>query len=252
MAWHVVAASATGRAHLDRGQPCQDAFAAEVVDGVLVAVVCDGAGSAAHADVGARTVASATVQALAARLRWGKDLLRADAAAAGAAFGDALASVRGGLEAQAAAAHHDLRDYACTVVGVAAGAAGGWLFHIGDGVAVVESAQAPALVSRPDNGEYANETYFLSGPQWRERLRLTRIAEPATQLALMSDGAQAFAMARGDGGLYPPFIDPVARYLRGVDAAQGARALQATLADPRTDAITGDDKTLLLAWPERG
>lgn len=252
MAWHVVAASATGRAHLDRGQPCQDAFAAEAVDDALVAVVCDGAGSAAYSDRAARSVADATVHALAARLRWGKDLLQDDPELAETAFGDALASVRAGLEAQAAAARHDLRDYACTVVGAVVGATDGWLFHIGDGVAVVEASDAPALLSRPDNGEYANETYFLCGPQWRARLRLTRIAAPCTLLALMSDGAQAFSMARGGDALYRPFIDPVLRYLHGVDPDQGSRALQATLANPRTDAITGDDKTLLLAWPGQG
>jgi len=34
-----------------------------------------------------------------------------------------------------------------------------------------------------------------------------------------------------------------------VDDVHGSQALQATLSDPRTDGITGDDKTLLIALP---
>ncbi|MNI87484.1 hypothetical protein D3C73_1446860 [compost metagenome] len=65
----------------------------------------------------------------------------------------------------------------------------------------------------------------------------------------MSDGVQPFAMSRAGDSLFQPFIAPVIRYLAGVDETHGSQALHATLADPRTDQITGDDKTLLVALP---
>ena len=44
--WRVFGASVTGKAHLDKAIACQDAHAHAVVGDVLVAIVCDGAGSA--------------------------------------------------------------------------------------------------------------------------------------------------------------------------------------------------------------
>ena len=68
-------------------------------------------------------------------------------------------------------------------------------------------------------------------------------------LALMSDGAAPFVMAKGNGGLFKPFMDPVERFLASVDEVAGSAGLAATLGDPRTHTITTDDKTLLVALP---
>jgi len=80
-------------------------------------------------------------------------------------------------------------------------------------------------------------------------LRLTRFEGPVQALVLMSDGVQPFAMTRRGDTLFQPFFAPVLRYLSAVDDVHGSQALQATLSDPRTDGITGDDKTLLIALP---
>ena len=67
----------------------------------------------------------------------------------------------------------------------------------------------------------------------------------------MSDGAAPFVMQRGAAGLFGPFIDPVDRYLATATQAAGDTALAGLLSDPRTHAITPDDKTLLIArWQE--
>ncbi|WMJ68361.1 PP2C family serine/threonine-protein phosphatase [Stenotrophomonas sp. 24(2023)] len=245
-----MAASATGRSHLDRGQPCQDAFASACTGSVLVAVVCDGAGSASHSEVGARAVSAQVVAAMAqvlaspsAALHGPVEVLRGHVVAA-------ISTARDALAEDASGQGTSLADHACTLVGVVADARGGWFFHIGDGVAACMFADGqPEAVSLPANGEYANETWFVTGEGWREQLRLTRFDGAVQAVVLMSDGVQPFAMARSGTALYPPFITPVLRYLDGVEVAHGSQALQATLADPRTDAITGDDKTLLVALP---
>ncbi len=64
---------------------------------------------------------------------------------------------------------------------------------------------------------------------------------------MMTDGVQPFALNRRGDALFSPFIDPVLRYLQQSSEAEGSEALRATLDDPRTWAITGDDKTLLVA-----
>src|SRR3954464_3489167 len=52
----IALASAVGTSHLGSGAPCQDSAAGKILATperpVLIAVVCDGAGSAAYSDVG--------------------------------------------------------------------------------------------------------------------------------------------------------------------------------------------------------
>lgn len=245
-----MAASATGRSHLDRGQPCQDAFASAYVGGVLIAAVCDGAGSASHSDTGAKLVSSSVVAAIAADRQLGSNPAGLEVDALRVIIEAAIVAAREQLTGIAGAQQLTLADHACTLVGVVADARGGWFFHVGDGVAACEFAPPQtAAVSLPANGEYANETWFVTGGNWREQLRLTRFEGRSQAIVLMSDGVQPFAMTRDGSGLFQPFIAPVLRYLGGVDAEHGSQALQATLADPRTDHITGDDKTLLVALP---
>ncbi|MBB5606555.1 MULTISPECIES: PP2C family serine/threonine-protein phosphatase [unclassified Janthinobacterium] len=242
--WRVFGASVRGKSHLDKGVPCQDAHAQVVVDDILVAIVCDGAGSARHSEQGARFVATQTMLALAERLRLGASLQDLQAGALTAT----LVQIRAALDELASAAGATLDDYATTVVGVVMGPDDGFFFHLGDGLGVAQLADGNQLISLPANGEYANETYFLSGERWSEQLRLLPISQPVRGLVLMSDGCMPFAMSKNNASLYAPFMDAVQGYLRTVDSVSvGNEALSATLADPRTHQITGDDKTLLLA-----
>jgi hypothetical protein len=246
MGWRVFAAAATGKSHLDSGTPCQDAYFSQLRGDVLVAAVCDGAGSQPLSHLGAAAFSRQVVQFLADRPV--ADLLD-DPASLEPAVADAVAAARETLAAEAEANGADLGHYAATLVGVIAHAAGGAFFHIGDGQAVADYGddREPAL-SLPENGEYANETYFATGEAWREHLRITPFPSGARRLALMSDGAASFVLDRGQRALFGAFIDPVCAWLADTTEAEAAHAgLQATLDDPRTHRITGDDKTLLLA-----
>jgi hypothetical protein len=253
MGWRVFAASAIGSAHTESGLPCQDAFAHEVVDNVLCAVVCDGAGSAAASDHGSRHLASRVVQELACRTRKRQDFFALTGDDLRRELASIVGTVRSELLSCAESAGIRLADYAATLVGAVTTDRGGWLFHVGDGVAVarLRASASPELVSLPENGEYANETYFVTGEEWQGHLRLLPIPEPVTTIALMSDGAAPFVMQRGLTGLFQPFMDPVERYLRTATQDAGDSALAGLLGDPRTHAITSDDKTLLVAsWQE--
>lgn len=248
MAWRVFAAAATGKSHLDTGTPCQDAFFSAQVGGTLVAAVCDGAGSQPLSHLGAAALSQGIVQALAQRLEAGGTLPVEDAAALHAIVADAIATVRNALERVAAYDGAELQQFAATLVGAVAHAQGGAFFHVGDGQGVAELDDGTVALSLPENGEYANETYFVTGEAWREHLRVTSFAPAASRLALMSDGAASFVLDKGQRALFGAFVDPVCAWLTGTsDDATAQAGLHGTLDDPRTHRITGDDKTLLLA-----
>jgi hypothetical protein len=249
MAWRVFAASATGSSHREDGRPCQDAFRYRVLGDLLVASVCDGAGSCELSHEGARFFSESVVQGLATRIARG-DLLREAASDAFKAIAEhVIAEARDGLAALASRAGKELSAYAATLVAAVAWPGQGHFLHVGDGYAVARAAaaQPSEIVSLPENGEYVNETYFVTGQEWRQHLRTTEIDRTVASIVLMSDGAAPFAMAKGHQSLHRPFIDPVERYLDQVSETDGAQALASTLEDPRTDGITNDDKTLLIA-----
>lgn len=75
--FQLAAGSAAGRIHQLAGRNNQDAFAWASSPQGLVAVVCDGCGSAPHSEVGARVGARLVANALAAQLSRGVDLLGA-------------------------------------------------------------------------------------------------------------------------------------------------------------------------------
>lgn len=249
MAWRVFAASAIGKSHIDAGTPCQDAFARQVVGDTLLAVVCDGAGSQALSHVGAEAISRLVVADLAARVAAGEDLSGLSPETFLTSIGDIVASARASLATEAASAGVALGSYACTLVGAIVTGERGYFFHVGDGqcAAQPQASDQPEIMSLPENGEYANETYFVTGDEWRQHLRITPVALPVRAVALMSDGAAPFVLSKGYASLYRPFMDPVERFLATASEVDGCAALAGTLEDPRTYGITGDDKTLLIA-----
>jgi hypothetical protein len=144
-----------------------------------------------------------------------------------------------------------LGDFNATLVGCAAWPDGGLFFHIGDGTALaLDSRSLDVLgMSPPENGEFAEQTFFYTAEAWREHLRFTPVPAGADLVALMSDGTMTFAIASSRREVDRRFFAPVTRYLLRDDVATdaGAAALHSTLASPGACRVTHDDKTLLWA-----
>jgi len=248
MKWKVFFASATGKYHLDRNDPCQDAAHYAVIDDVLVGVVCDGAGSASNGRAGAEFFASKVtglVSEFVKSEQYSKQT-RSD-------YRDDLLAIiqnaRSELDETALAQQLEPRDFACTMVGCIASPYGGCFFHIGDGYAIHHIEHSESELSHPENGEYADETYFVTDDDWQDHLRMTLITaiDAGGLIGLMSDGASPFAVNRPRTGFYRPFIEPVVNFLRDATEHNGNQALKNLLDNEKTFEITPDDKTLLLA-----
>ena len=239
--WRVYAASAIGKGHISLGVPCQDAFDYVSRNGRLIAAICDGAGSASRSEIGATSCAK-TVSAFLSSCQG-----RPEDACDRQIISQAVERARECIDAHSSEIGLPSRELACTLVGAVCHDEGGCLFHIGDGVGVVEFDDGTSVLSLPENGEYANETYFVTQDEWSAHLRVTPFSGRVRCLALMSDGAMSFAFKKT--GLFRPFIDPVVSYLNNTEEAEGSEALIATLGGEGTWAITSDDKTLLVALP---
>ena len=235
------AASSVGKGHIDVGKPCQDAFSFSIKNGRLVAVVCDGAGSATHSELGAKSSAIEIARFLSDQVEAISTTTERDIVER------AVETARSTIQRVAAELNVPAKEFSCTLVGAVIHADGGFLFHIGDGVGVAELENLPPIVSFPENGEYANETYFLTAEDWVSHLKIDHFIGRISCLALMSDGTMPFAFKRTE--LHGPFMNPVKLYLASVSEQQGSEALEATLANEATWKITNDDKTLLVVLP---
>ncbi len=215
---------------------------------MLVGVVCDGAGSASAGGAGAEFFATEVTRLLTEALE-NQGLPPATPQAYRAFIEPLLAQARTMLQ-ERIAEPQTLRDHACTLVGCLASRSGGVFFHIGDGFAVQQTAAGAAVLSPPENGEYANETYFVTDADWQAHLRVTPLSQlqQGDLIGLMSDGTSAFAIDKLKTGFYKPFIDPVASFLQNASTSHGNAALQNLLESEKTLQITSDDKTLLLAF----
>ncbi len=262
--WRITGAAVTGQGHIIHQQPCQDAWHAHADGDWLIAAVADGAGSASMGREGAAHI----VHALGSFLRKCLATATDNSGYDNEEFADYWAAQ---IKAAIAVArnqlndgrlHKELRtgtvknanihDFHSTIVGAVCNAKHGLIFHLGDGFAAADNGNwSPAnTVSKPENGEYANETFFYTQTDWLDHLRFTELTERPESLWLMTDGAASFAADGHNTGLDEKFAEPVHRYLSDhPDPVLRTRALEQTLSADATNHITHDDKTLLWCSP---
>jgi hypothetical protein len=250
LGWKIVGVSVRGFSHQAEGIPCQDFHAiSSFSNGWILGVVSDGAGSAYRCVEGARMVCEGLVRHLTpliGQLDTGNHV--------GFEQSNVRLWIAEGIELVRSdivriAAGDPLAAFHATLIGVMAGPYGGTFFHVGDGAAFATMASdfSKIIFSYPENGEYANETYFFTQTDWERHLRLTPFDGQFDLLALMSDGVTPFALAPGAEAPHEPFFGPLSRYLAGHTSEEGHKALAATLERDAIRRITGDDKTLVWA-----
>jgi len=250
--WLHAGASVVGQGHLTTGTPCQDKCHIRVSeDGAWLAVaVCDGAGSAEFADVGATITSRYFCQELVrlaqeseTRLpgEWINDFVI-----------DRVLRVRDQLREHAKS--DDIRKYHCTLVAALVGPHGGFSVHIGDG-AIVGGTFAPpgsfpivelgsnVLISKPENGEYANETFFVTEGAWVKHLRISPLPT-IDWLVVCTDGG-ASLLLDNDSHVKPGFLTPFLEHQISDGFTDGY--VEGVLADPKANKLTTDDKTIAVA-----
>ncbi|MCA9877652.1 MAG: protein phosphatase 2C domain-containing protein [Thermomicrobiales bacterium] len=241
--WQVLGASTLGASHRRQGLPCQDAWmAAECRGEVLAVAVADGAGSASHAQVGARLAARRAVSAVFDRT------LQPRTGGVYAMLDDAFLQARRELEFEAAATGLELRDLSTTLTMVIAMPDCLGVAQTGDGLVVALEPDGSLIpLTLPQRGEYANETHFLTGPGG-EAPRYIQIGEAAPGFAVLTDGLLPVSADLKTGRPHAPFFEPFFATLRQGSATPDLqRHLFQFLESPRLRERVDDDLTLVVA-----
>jgi hypothetical protein len=245
--WQVVAASVQGTSHQKRDIPCQDAHAYRLLpDGILLIAVADGAGAAEQAAAGAALAIAEAMRSLEAALQkripnskatWRSLLVRA------------FTQAHQAIIRLAASEDGSPQTFATTLTCVIASAQ--WLAvgQIGDGLAVAQAHNGRLFTTlRPQRGEYANETCFLTMDNALEYLEIKIYRQSVRALAVITDGLARLAINMVESSPHEPFFQPLFSFAAQMtDETEAKHQLAAFLSSERVCRRTDDDKTLVLA-----
>ena len=186
-----------GHGHLRDGTPVQDRTKYVSRGGVQALCLADGAGSASHSEFGAQAVVDEGCRLL---VEWFHEF--ADSPDGGQVKVDLLSRLLGKLHEVAERHGCEPVDLASTFACVATA---GDIFlgaHVGDGVVGYLKDGNLAVISAPDNSEFANQTTFVTSSGALQSMRLFRGSLAGVAgFVLMSDGTAESLFSRRTGQL---------------------------------------------------
>lgn len=251
-------ASLKGAAHVKDGTPNQDSAVLATLSlgrlgRTVVMAVSDGAGSARHSQYGSQAACEAGVASLTRQLSRNpaivakEHLLRS-------ALQNSVRSARRSVMITAqkpgrSAGPTNVNEYACTLMLAVVSQRLVGVAHVGDGCVVAGDGDEWNLLSAPDNGEFANETKFLTNPRNLPRVRV--VSAPGVKcVAVITDGLQDVALSRGTAP-YDRFWTPLYRALSR-NGASGFSAVLDTMLRKVADAGRAIDDCTIAACVVKG
>jgi hypothetical protein len=253
MRWKVTHASVTGRAHTDHGEPGQDFSRAGTIqisdEEFFIGLAADGAGSTTEGGHGAQIACDTLYQKITGAVSNTGDISRIT----DQNIREWLEECRLAIAAESQKNGKRLKDYACTVLGSVAGSNHSVYFQIGDGAIVTYSGKEYQTVFWPEQGEYANTTFFITDEHYHGHLHILH-ADSAEEIALFTDGLQNLVLLFSQKKAHQGFFQPLFESLRrdpGIEFPGFSSRLEAFLCREDINARSDDDKTLVLAVQTR-
>ena len=197
--WHTQTAAVTGSGHVRQGLPCQDRTWSLEANGVTALALADGAGSARLSHEGAEIAVQTICRTLCERF----DELYVSSSPMEMRV-RALQEVRQRIRLHAAERNAAIGNFACTLLAVAVRGDEYLLVHVGDGVIGYQKSGRLLVASRPQNGEFANATTFVTSPDVLQKARVLRGRQPKLEgFVLMSDGCEAALYQKKKAAIAP-------------------------------------------------
>ncbi len=151
-----------------------------------------------------------------------------------------IAKARDAVVAEAETQGKRPREYACTVLGTIAGDGSTIFFQIGDGAVVTGSGKEYQTIFWPEQGEYANTTYFVTDENYRDHLHISHTESP-DEIALFTDGLQtlvlSFALKKAHAGFFRPLFEALRN--TGETSLPGFSATSSQPSSPGTTSAHG-------------
>jgi len=254
MRWKFTNATVTGKAHTARGEPGQDSCRAGTIrisdTDFFIGIAADGAGSTKDggqgADIACRTLFALITDTLEKSDEFSlitDDVIR-----------DWISTSHEAIVTEAQESGKKLRQYASTVICAVAGNDRAIYFQIGDGAIVTGSGPEYQTIFWPEQGEYANTTYFITDDNYLSHLKILH-AETPDEIALFTDGLQnlvlSFAEKKAHAGFFRPLFDALKQDTESGISGFSAR-MEHFLCREDISARSDDDKTLILAVRRTG
>jgi hypothetical protein len=273
--WQTVGASIMGKSHKLNQLPCQDSHAFSEQNGILVAAVSDGAGTAEHSQYGSKIAAEKAVEYIHLAIRdnrWSEDSF-APSQDDWQKISELIVSrIAHEMNDFATEKSYDRRSMACTLISVAILPSCLLVIHIGDGRGAYKNAAGEWLAMfDPQKGEEYNQTTFVTSVNWKnpsETIKTDVISGAVAAFAIMSDGCESFSfevLQRDEATqkYYDPnrpfigFFDPILDTLRGIYATESHQVAQQKWAEFLTGGnpqirSEEDDKTMVFGFSATG
>ena len=158
-------------------------------------------------------------------------------------------AVRAAIAAEADLAGVQTRQFACTLLVAVIAADQAIFLQVGDGgMVTMNDGGAVGPVFWPQNGEYANTTYFVTEADVETTMLFEGRLGCIQALAAFTDGVQSLALNYADRTAHAPFFEPLFGLLRDAsDPAELSVPFRAFLDSKAVNDRTDDDKTLVIA-----
>jgi hypothetical protein len=250
MSWKYISSSVTGKSHLERDEQGQDYCKTGVIQisekEFFIGIVADGAGSTKCGGLGAKIACETIFINITATLR----IIDTLATISDEEILNWVISARDSIIRHSQDEGISLKEYASTLIGSIIGIDHSIFFQIGDGGIVVNFGSDYQTVFWPEQGEYANTTFFLSDESFKKHLNIKRMDSIPYEVSIFTDGLQNLVLSYSEKSAHSGFFKPLFEFLKKNPCNEFLNLsdqlnifLNRTEFNERSD----DDKTLILA-----
>ena len=167
--WKTLNYEVTGKSHIKAKKVCQDKTFTYMGNGAIVSALADGAGRYEFSDIGAISACKSISKYIGDNF---DELI--SISNANEVITRIVNHVLDDIENKAEEMHCDKEKLSSTLLCVAIKNEDVMVFHVGDGlIAGLKNGELKTL-TMPDNGEFANATYFITSPRAYEKARLLK------------------------------------------------------------------------------